>query len=66
MADENDTIISDAIAAPRKATADGVSVEAHPLPDQIAAAQYLASKTATSRAGSLGIRLQKLRPPGAD
>jgi hypothetical protein len=66
MSDETDTTISDALAAPKSVTADGVTVSAHPLPDQIAAANYLAAKTATTRAGSIGVRLQKLVPPGAD
>ena len=66
MADDTQTTIENALAAPRKVQADGVSVEQHPLPDQLEAAKFLDAKTATRKTGSLGIRLQKLSPPGAD
>jgi hypothetical protein len=48
---------------PAKATTDGSSMEQHPLPDQIAADRYLASKQATKRKGP-GIKLLKISPPG--
>ncbi len=66
MPNDTQTIIENALAAPRKAKADGVEVEQHPLPDQLAAAKYLDGKAATRKTGSLGIRLQKLVPPGGD
>jgi hypothetical protein len=49
--------------SPAKVTSDGVSVEQHPLADQIAADKYLASKAATQRKG-LGIKFSKLSPSG--
>ena len=66
MPDAVDTAITAAITTPKRAQADGVSVEQHPLPDQIEAAKYLDARTATRKTGGLGIRLQKLKPPGAD
>lgn len=52
-------------ASPRRAKTDGVEVEQHSLPDQIAADRYLASKKA-ARSKGLGISLKKLVPPGTD
>ena len=49
---------------PKRARGDSGEVEQHPLPDQIAADRYLASKTA-ARARGMGIRVGKLIPPGA-
>ena len=65
MADNN-TTVSTAMAAPKRVQSDGVVVEAHPLPDVIEAVKYLDGQTAVKKTGSLGIRLQKLKPPGAD
>jgi hypothetical protein len=64
MAEDLDNSIRDAASEPAKASADGVSVERHPLPDQIAADKYLESKKA-SRAKGLGIKLAKISPGGA-
>ena len=64
MADLEDAIRTNA-QGPAKATADGVSMEQHKLPDQIAADRYLASKDA-AKAKSRGLVLNKLVPPGAD
>jgi hypothetical protein len=64
MADLADTIRTNA-EGPAKATADGVSMEQHKLPDQIAADRYLASKDA-AKSKSRGLVLNKLVPPGAD
>ena len=50
-------------AAPAEATVDGRSAKQHPLPDQIEADRYLASKQAARR--KLGIRMAKVIPPGA-
>ncbi|MCC7204400.1 MAG: hypothetical protein IT441_04925 [Phycisphaeraceae bacterium] len=65
MADEADITIAQNAASPRRAKADGVEVEQHPLPDQIAADRYLQSKKA-ARTKGLGVPLKKLSPPGAD
>ena len=48
---------------PKRASGDGVSVEQHPLADQIAADKYLESKKA-SRAKGLGVKLAKISPGG--
>ncbi|MCC7406907.1 MAG: hypothetical protein IT442_02470 [Phycisphaeraceae bacterium] len=65
MADESDTTIAQNAASPRRAKTDGVEVEQHPLPDQIAADRYLQSKKA-ARTKGLGVPLKKLSPSGAD
>ncbi len=57
--------IRDNAAGPRKAKGDNVEMEQHPLPDQIAADKYLASKNATKRKG-LGVSLKKISPSGAE
>ena len=63
MADLTSAIETNA-QGPAKASGDSGSMEQHPLPDQIAADKYLASKQASSK--KLGLRLVKLSPPGAD
>ena len=64
MADSaNDQAIEDAIAEPKKAAGDGVSVEQHSLPDQIAAARYLSAKQAAKDKRG-GVRFSKLVPGG--
>lgn len=63
MTDELDNSIQQNAAGPRRASADGVAAEQHPLPDQIAADKYLESKKA-SRAKGLGIKLAKVSPGG--
>ena len=66
MAEDLTNTIQDNAKGPAKATGDSGSMEQHPLPDQIAADRYLESKKATrGTAGSLGIALKKLVPPGA-
>jgi hypothetical protein len=50
---------------PAKASGDAGSVEQHPLPDQIEADRYLASKEAAKKPRR-GLRFNKLVPPGAD
>jgi hypothetical protein len=52
-------------AGPKKAKGDSAEMEQHPLPDQIAADRYLASKNATKKKGLRAI-LKKLVPPGTD
>jgi hypothetical protein len=63
MTDELNNSIFDNASSPAKVSSDGISVEQHPLSDQIAADKYLASKTATQRKG-LGIKFSKLSPSG--
>lgn len=64
MTDTPESVIQKNAAAPRKASADLVSVEQHPIPDQIAADKYAQSRKA-SRAKGLGLKLVKLSPGGA-
>jgi len=63
LTDTLDNSIQQNAVVPRKASSDSVSVEQHPLPDQIAADKYLESKKA-SRAKGLGIKLAKISPGG--
>ncbi len=65
MAEELDNTIDQNAKAPAKASGDSGSMEQHPLPDQIAADRYLASKKASRRKG-LGVKLIKLAPPSAE
>jgi hypothetical protein len=62
--DLDDTIEQNA-KGPAKAAGDAGSVEQHPLPDQIEADRYLASKEATKQK-QRGLRFNKLVPPGTD
>jgi hypothetical protein len=64
VADELDDAIRTSAEGPEEAMVDGVRMKQHPLPDQIAADRYLASKKA-ARSKGLGIRLTKVVPPGA-
>jgi hypothetical protein len=64
VADELDDAIRTSAERPEEATVDGVRMKQHPLPDQIAADRYLASKKA-ARSKGLGVRLTKVVPPGA-
>lgn len=64
MADELDDTIRQNAQGPAKATGDAGSVEQHPLPDQIEADRYLASKDAAAEK-KRGLRFNKLVPPGA-
>lgn len=59
----DETAVADAINEPKQATADGVSVQQHSLPDLIQAEKYLAAKAAASKKHS-GLRFAKLVPPG--
>lgn len=64
MSDLSDSIET-AAAEPRKASGDSGSVEAHSLPDQIAADQYVQSNAAVANTSSRGIRFNKIVPPGS-
>jgi hypothetical protein len=48
---------------PKQAQGDSGSVQQHPLPEQIEADRYLASKQAAR--ARLGVRITKVIPPGA-
>ncbi len=50
---------------PAKASGDAGSVEQHPLPDQIEADRYLASKDA-AQSKQRGLRFNKFVPPGVN
>ena len=63
MTDSLDEKIASSASGPKKVSGDGVSVEQHPIADQIAAEKFLQSKKASQRKG-LGIRLQKISPGG--
>jgi len=63
MAEDLDNAIRQNAEGPKRASADGVSAEQHPLADQIAADKHLASKAATAGKG-LGVKLVKLSPGG--
>ena len=58
-----DAAIQENASGPKKASGDSVSVEQHPLADQVAADKYLESKRA-SRARGLGVKLLKVSPGG--
>ena len=63
MADELDNAIETNAKGPRQASADGVNVQQHSLPDQIAADKYLAGKRATRNPAKAFTRV-KIVPPG--
>ncbi|OQA04265.1 MAG: hypothetical protein BWY69_00049 [Planctomycetes bacterium ADurb.Bin401] len=65
MTDDLNNSILENSQQPAKVSSDGLSVEQHPLADQIAADKYLASKTAIQKKG-LGIKFSKLSPSGAE
>lgn len=64
MADDLEQTIHDNAEGSAKASGDSGSVEQHPLPDQIEADRYLASKKA-AKSKNLGLRFTKVIPPGA-
>jgi len=63
MSDTIKDAIVDNATGPRKASGDSGSVEQHSLVDQIAADKYAESRTASRTAG-LGLKFNKLVPPG--
>jgi hypothetical protein len=65
MPNQLDDKIRENAEGPAKASGDAGSVEQHPLPDQIEADRYLASKEAAKKP-QRGLRFNKLVPPGAD
>lgn len=64
MAQELEQAIRDNAQGPARAQGDSGSVQQHPLPDQIEADRYLASKRA-ARSRGLGVRRTRVVPPGA-
>ncbi|GIW78785.1 MAG: hypothetical protein KatS3mg105_3291 [Gemmatales bacterium] len=63
MADLSSEIETNA-QGPKQVTADGLTVEQHSLPDQIAAEQHLKSKDAIKKKHR-GLRFTRLSPPEA-
>jgi hypothetical protein len=63
VADDLADTIRDSATGPAEAHGDAGGVKQHPLPDQIAADKYLASKNAMARKG-LGLTRVKIIPPG--
>ena len=63
MAQTVEDAIRENAQGPKRAQGDSGSVEQHPLPEQIEADRYLASKEAAKK--GLGIRMTKVVPPGA-
>jgi len=65
MADlDTKALVEAAVQTPQAASANGVSVTSRSVADQIAAANWLASKAAVKRAG-WPMRMLKIVPPGA-
>lgn len=65
MPEDLEQTIRDNASGPARAQGDSGSVQQHPLPDQIAADRYLASKQAAA-APAKALRLTRLIPPGAE
>ncbi len=63
MAEEIENTIREAAQQPAEVSVDGQTVKQQPLPDQIEADRYLASKDAAKK--GLGVRMAKVVPPGA-
>ena len=64
MAEDLDSTIEQNAVGPKQASADGVNVQQHPLPDQIAADKYLAGKRAVSKNPGKAFTRVKIVPPG--
>ena len=65
MADDIENAIVQNAQNPASAEADGVKVQQHPLPDQIAADKYLAGKDAVRRCPARGFVRVKVVSSGA-
>ncbi|MBP7748448.1 MAG: hypothetical protein KA383_20220 [Phycisphaerae bacterium] len=63
MPEEIASAIREAAQQPAEVAVDGQTVKQQPLPDQIEADRYLASKEAAKQ--GLGVRMTKVVPPGA-
>lgn len=64
MAEDLKDAIQQNATGPRQAAGDGVNVQQHSLPDQIAADKYLASKQAVSKNPAKAFTRVKIVPPG--
>lgn len=64
MSEDLDNTIRENAKGPAKVQGDAGSVEQHPLPEQIEADKYLASKEAAKKKDR-GLRFNKIVPPGA-
>ena len=64
MAEDLSDTIEQSAKSPKQASADGVNVQQHSLPDQIAADKYLASKQAVSKNPAKAFTRVKIVPPG--
>ena len=64
MAEDLKEAIEQNATGPRQAAGDGVNVQQHSLPDQIAADKYLAGKEAVSKDPAKGFTRVKIVPPG--
>ena len=65
MTDDLTSTIQQNAQAPRQASVDGVNVQQHSLPDQIAADKYLAAKKAAAMNPAKAFTRVKIVPPGA-
>jgi hypothetical protein len=63
MPEEIEDAIREAAQQPAEVSVDGQTVKQQPLPDQIEADRYLASKDAAKK--GIGVRMTKVVPPGA-
>lgn len=64
MPDDLEQSIRENASGPKRAKGDQGEVEQQPLPDQIAADRYLASKAA-AKAGPKALRFTRTVPPGS-
>ena len=62
MTEDLDNEIATNAAGPRQATVDGVTVQQHSLPDQIAADKYLAAKRAMRNPAKALVRVKIVSP----
>ena len=65
MAEDIENAIRQNAQGPESAEVDGVKVKQHPLPDQIAADKYLASKDAVRRNPARAFARVKIESSGA-
>ena len=65
MTDDLTNTIQQNAQGPRQAGVDGVNVQQHSLPDQIAADRYLAAKKAAATNPAKAFTRVKIVPPGA-
>ena len=63
--DDRATAITTRAGKPARVSSDGVSVDQHPIPDQIEADRYSRGAEIIQKDKPLGIRILKRVPPGA-